>query len=411
MAEIFLSYRRQDSASATGRLADRLEEHFGPARVFRDHDSIVVGDDFAAAIRRAIEASTVVLVIIGPDWLRATLPDGRRRLDDPDDWVRLEVEAAFDANLAVVPVLVEGARMPLEAELPATLGALARCQALELSDTRWRYDSDRLIRSLQTRFAIEASRPLPLNPLDPVGTRHWGGWPARLAIDLLDLGTHPTRLIARRRTGHAIDHLRAFAFLLGALLFGNLMLLFGLDVHPSPSEIGGRLGGLITWLVVGELFGLVLVTLLAIPLTLGWRLTGRRIEFGQVTVIAAYLYGGAWCGFCVGAMVLGGGLQWVDPGAADQLVALLAGTAADAPADVAARMAAAQAKVQATLRGPAAVALVVALLAWIVTAVWAVVAWGSFRLAFGANRLQAAAATLLWLLMLGALVALCAAVI
>jgi hypothetical protein len=409
MAEIFLSYRRQDSASATGRLADRLEEHFGPARVFRDHESIVVGDDFAAAIRRAIEASTVVLVIIGPDWHRVTLTSGLRRLDDPSDWVRLEIEAAFDADVAVVPVLVEGAVMPVAAQLPASLEALSRCQAIELSETRWRYDSERLIQSLQSRFAIEASRPLPLNALAPHGQHHWGGAAARLAVDLLDLGTHPTRMIARRRTGHVIDHLRAFFFLLAALLVGNLMLLFGLNVHPGPSSVGGAFGGMIGWLVAGELFGLVLVTLLAIPLTLAWRLVGRRIEFGQVTVIAAYLYGGVWCGFCMGALILGGGLQWVDAGMADRLVALLGGTAPGAPAEIAARFAVAQDQVQQALRGPAAATLVVALLAWLITAVWAVIAWGSYRLGFGAGRLQAAAATLAWLLMLGGLLWVCIA--
>jgi hypothetical protein len=79
MAEIFLSYRRQDSQSATGRLADRLEEHFGAERVFRDHESIVAGEDFVEAIRRAIEASTVVLVVIGPRWLEARAASGARR--------------------------------------------------------------------------------------------------------------------------------------------------------------------------------------------------------------------------------------------------------------------------------------------------------------------------------------------
>lgn len=407
MAEIFLSYRRQDSASATGRLADRLEEHFGAARVFRDHASIVAGDDFAAAIRRAIEASTVVLVIIGPDWVRAALPSGLRRLDDPSDWVRLEIEFAFDANLAVVPVLIEGATMPPAEQLPDSIAALARCQAVELSETRWRYDTDRLIQSLQTRFAIEASRPLPLGALDPTGNRTWGGSAARLAIDLLDLATHPTRLIARRRTGHAIDHIRAFLFLLACLLAGNLMLLLGLNVHPSPSSVGGTIGGILGWLLSGELFGLVLITLLAVPLTLAWRLAGRRVEFGQITVIAAYLYGGAWFGFCGGAWILGYGLQIVDAALADRVVALLAGSAPGAQPTLAARVAAAQVQVQDALRGPAAAMLVVALLTWSVTAVWSVVAWGSFRLAFGAGRLQATAATLLWLLMLIALIGLC----
>ncbi|MGZ5724850.1 MAG: toll/interleukin-1 receptor domain-containing protein [Caldimonas sp.] len=112
MAEIFLSYRRQDSQSAAGRLADRLTEHFSPARVFRDHDSIAAGDDFVESIRRSVESSTVLLVVLGPRWLGASDASGRRRLDDAGDFVRLEIELALAAGVAVVPVLVEDAAMP-----------------------------------------------------------------------------------------------------------------------------------------------------------------------------------------------------------------------------------------------------------------------------------------------------------
>jgi hypothetical protein len=397
MAEIFLSYRRQDSASATGRLADRLEEHFGPARVFRDHDSIVAGDDFAAAIRRAIEASTVLLVVIGPDWVDATLPGGLRRLDDPADWVRLEIEFAFAANLPVLPVLVEGARMPTAEQLPDSLAALARCQALELSDTRWRYDAERLIETLQARFAIEALGALP------GGRTHGGtlGAAARLALDLLDLAMHPTRLIARRQTGRAIDHIRAFLFLVGALLVGSLALLIGLNVHPSPSAIGGPLGGVAAWLLSGELIGLILVTLLAAPLFVAWRAVGRRIEFRQVTLIGAYLYGGTWLGFCGGALILGFGFQLVDATLFDRAVALLAGSGAPLTA---ARVAQASDLIAAALRGPAAALLPFALLTWVLTFVWVIVAWGAFRQAYGASRVQAALATAAWLALLTILV-------
>ena len=401
MAEIFLSYRRADSASATGRIADRLEEHFGPARVFRDHASIAAGDDFAAAIQRAIEASTVVLVVIGPDWIGATLPSGQRRLDDPGDWVRLEIEFAFAANLPIVPVLVESAAMPLESQLPASIAALARSQAIELSETRWRYDAERLTQALTTRFAIEADQPLA-----PEAGGGWLGGAARWGIDVVDLATHPTRLIARRQTGRAIDHIRAFLFLLGSLLAGNLMLLVGLNVHPSPSSIGGAVGGVFAWLLSGELLGLILVTLLAVPLTLGWRLVGQRIEFRQVTLIGAYVYSGAWFGLCGGALILGYGLQMTDAGVIDRAVAHLLG-ASGVSTPLAERTLAAQAELQAAMHGPAVAAWVVALLTWLVTAVWAGVAWGSFRRTFGAGRWQAAGATAIWAALIGALIAAC----
>src|SRR6478736_569986 len=144
MAEIFLSYRRDDSTSATGRLADSLEAHFGDDRVFRDRE-IAAGDDFVAAIRRSVESATVVLVVVGRRWLDASDAAGRRRLDDPGDFVRLEIELALAARAAVVPVLVEAATMPSAADLPPSLVDFSRCQAVELSDRRWRYDVDRLI--------------------------------------------------------------------------------------------------------------------------------------------------------------------------------------------------------------------------------------------------------------------------
>jgi hypothetical protein len=294
--------------------------------------------------------------------------------------------------------------MPVVAKLPDSLEALARCQAVELSETRWRYDADQLIQTLQGRFAIEAERPVPG---DAEGQTAWVGSAARLALDLLDLATHPTRLIARRQTGQAFDHIRAFVFLLVCLLVGNLMLLIGLNLHPSPSSVGGSIGGILGWLLSGELLGLVLITLLAVPLTLGWRLAGRRVEFRQITLIGAYVYGGMWLGLCGGALIVGYGLQVVDATVFDRVVALLAGAAPGAPAASTERWTQAEATLQGVLHGPAAAMLVVALLTWLVTAVWAVVAWGAFRNAFGAGRLQTAGATLLWLAMLGALVWLC----
>ena len=398
MPDIFLSYRRQDSQSATGRPADRLEEHFGPARVFHDHELIVAGEDFADEIRRAINASTVVLAVIGPHWLTAAVRPGARRLDDPGDFVRLEIESALAAGIPVVPVLIEGAAMPGSAALPASLAGFSRCQAVELSQTRWRFDTGQLIQALQSRFAIESEQP----PLDnTAGQAALFGTASRIAIDLLDLGTHPTRLIARRQTGRAFDHLRAFSFLLVCLLVGNAALLVGLNVHPS-----GGFVGLLSWLVLGELFGLVVITLLMIPLTLAWRLLGTRVEFRQITLIMAYVYGGAWLGFCCGAMMLGTGIQFVDPTAFDRTITILQGTGGAAGLPVPApeeRVMQAQALLSGALSGPAAAMLVVALMIWLGGAVWVIVAWGSFRQAFGVGHFKAAATTCLWLVMVGAL--------
>jgi hypothetical protein len=142
---IFISYRRGDTAGHAGRLSDGLSARFGPESVFMDLDAIAPGTDFEAKIRDEVSACDVVLVLIGDQWSTVSSQDGRRRIDDPGDYVRQEVAAALARDgLTVVPVLVEGARMPGPAELPDDLKRLARINAIELSDQRWRFDIGRL---------------------------------------------------------------------------------------------------------------------------------------------------------------------------------------------------------------------------------------------------------------------------
>jgi TIR domain len=130
---IFISYRRGETAYAAGWLYDRLADHYGGGQVFKDVDSIELVDDFVEVINGAVGSCDVLLALIGEDWLSITDADGRRRLDDPHDFVRLEIEAALARNVRVIPILVDGARMPTDEELPDSLDRLARRQALELS--------------------------------------------------------------------------------------------------------------------------------------------------------------------------------------------------------------------------------------------------------------------------------------
>ncbi len=109
---IFISYRREETAYPAGWLFDRLVEHFGQGQVFKDVDSIQLGDDFVEVITAAVAGCDVLLALIGDQWLTITGEDGRRRLEDPSDFVRLEIEAALARNIRVIPVLVDGARMP-----------------------------------------------------------------------------------------------------------------------------------------------------------------------------------------------------------------------------------------------------------------------------------------------------------
>ena len=134
----FVSYRREDAAGFAGRLCDSLERLLPDEPIFRDVDGLSPGQDFVAAIDARLRQCRVCLAVIGRDWLNARDAEGRRRLDQPDDFVRLELMAALARpEVLVVPVLVEGASMPAAEALPQEIRALARRQAVALRDDTW----------------------------------------------------------------------------------------------------------------------------------------------------------------------------------------------------------------------------------------------------------------------------------
>jgi hypothetical protein len=146
---VFINYRREDSSGYAGRLRDDLAEAFGKDNIFMDIDTIPAGADFGRVVEDRISSSDVVLALIGKHWLGATDTHGRRRLDKPEDWVRLELESALDrADVRVIPTLVGGADPPSSDDLPAGLEGLARRHAFELSDARWRHDVEHLVHEL-----------------------------------------------------------------------------------------------------------------------------------------------------------------------------------------------------------------------------------------------------------------------
>ena len=153
---VFLSYRRDDTPGYAGRVYDSLVERFGEQNVFMDIDTIRPGDEFAKAIAGALDDCSVFLALIGPTWLQSSDAAGRRRLDDPRDFVRLEIEAALRRSVLVVPVVVRGATMPPEDRLPDGLAPLAGRQAFELSDQRWRRDMAELLDQIDR--AVRAAR-------------------------------------------------------------------------------------------------------------------------------------------------------------------------------------------------------------------------------------------------------------
>lgn len=146
---IFISYRRDETPATAGRLYDRLTARFGTDNVFMDVDSIRPGFDFADAIETAVGSCDVVLAVMGLGWLTASDDGGRRKLDDPDDFVVLEIKAGLDRDIPVIPILVGGAAPPRRQDLPPPLGALARRQVLRLDHDSFDPDVGRLLAALQ----------------------------------------------------------------------------------------------------------------------------------------------------------------------------------------------------------------------------------------------------------------------
>lgn len=159
---VFISYRREDSAGYAGRLFDRLVHALGRDRVFRDVDTLRPGDDFIAAIREKISASRFLFVLIGPHWLTATDQQGRNRLEDPNDLVRLEIEMALERKISVIPILLPGAAMPDRKQLPESLAPLAQYNAFEIREPHFDQDVAKLISEAK---ANNRRRLLPSKPI------------------------------------------------------------------------------------------------------------------------------------------------------------------------------------------------------------------------------------------------------
>ncbi len=147
---IFISYRERDSAGETGRLVDALKQFFYEDQIFMDIDKIEPGVDFTEIISKSLDSCDVMLAVIGNEWVGKNPDTGALRIKDDNDWVRLEIATALKRNIRVVPILVDGASLPSSIDLPDDLQALVRRQAYELSNKRWRYDTENLAAFLET---------------------------------------------------------------------------------------------------------------------------------------------------------------------------------------------------------------------------------------------------------------------
>jgi hypothetical protein len=146
---IFISYRRNDSADVVGRIYDKLMNQFGKENVFKDVDSIPLGIDFREYLDKSVSNCNIFLAIIGTRWLEVKSSDGKRRIDDSGDFVRIEIESALQRNIPVIPVLVQNATVPTATELPLAIRQLAYRNGISVrSDPDFHNDMDRLIRGI-----------------------------------------------------------------------------------------------------------------------------------------------------------------------------------------------------------------------------------------------------------------------
>lgn len=160
MSRIFINYRRQDTEGYVGRLYDHLAQHFDRDDVFMDVDNIKPGADFVQTLEDAVNTCDVFIAMIGPHWLGITDDAGQRRLDQWNDFVRIEIASALKYGKFVIPVLVGQARMPNPDDLPEDIRALSRRNAIELSHQRFQYDVNKLIHIIKEALpANESIKP------------------------------------------------------------------------------------------------------------------------------------------------------------------------------------------------------------------------------------------------------------
>jgi TIR domain-containing protein len=246
MAGVFISYRRDDSAEPARRIFDALAARLGTDRVFIDAVTLEPGQDFAAAIQEKIGFCDAVVAVIGPRWLTCTGPDGRRRLDQPDDWVRLEIASALSQDVKVIPALVDGADLPDARQLPPALKDLTHHQAIDLRRDQFARDLERLEQALAPSagaqnpvalwLALLTRRHRALDPLDL--SRPAMLWRAFAFMGLMMLVAEALRLPVNARAGLPYWNV---AYLAGDVIANCVeWLLVGVALHLGMRFFGGR---------------------------------------------------------------------------------------------------------------------------------------------------------------------------
>ena len=176
-AKVFISYRRADSAGYSGRVMDRLDRELGRDLVFMDVDAIPLGTNFSKVLHEEVAKCGVLLAMIGPNWVDARDEHGNRRLDNPNDFVRIEIAAALQRSIPVIPLLLDGARIPKADELPEDLKELSLRNGMEIRHASFQDDLNRLLRGLKEEgvYLTDGDTKTHAAPSDLKGTGGlWG---------------------------------------------------------------------------------------------------------------------------------------------------------------------------------------------------------------------------------------------
>jgi hypothetical protein len=305
-AQIFVSYRRADSAGWAGRLHDDLERLFGPGRVFRDV-GIAPGVDFRQHIEDVLDRCDTIIAVIGPRWASAASADGRRRLDDPRDLVRREIARALQRpDVHVIPVLVDGAAMPTAEELPHDLQALRARNAIELTDSRWDYDVHRLYRDLLERFG-ETPRDREPTPRLPAaaGTMAAAGAVAALLAGVLTEPLSSARAevaidrdaalvdrlspAAERLSYYAVERGLVWAAVLASALVAGSVVLRRSD--PRSAVVAPLILGLAAGAIAGAVGAAVYIALKDLPAGTPWEWLIQAVQVGVIGGLAGGAFG------------------------------------------------------------------------------------------------------------------------
>jgi hypothetical protein len=373
-----VSYRRTDSAGTAGRLSDSLSRHFGAGQVFRDVDSIEAGEDFEQAIGAALRAAPAVLVVIGPRWLEASPKGGPRRIDDPLDYVRREIEMALAASTLVIPVLVDGARLPAAEDLPASIRDLTKRNAAELTDPRWKEDARGLIRRLEETGKVAHRRHVARTALRSFGETGAMAL-ARFVPNLLLLLRAPRRFLARRPHGQGPDVASAFVFFTLTVLLALTVLL----VAYIPR------GSAVRFVAAGLAVGLVATAALSVPLWVGWRLAGARRHYPRLVAILLHQMAVAHLAALLAASSV---IVALDIGSLNVVGEMMDEALSSGQSAEAALRGIDRRLEPLLMQGAVRVGLVLAVLLLLGGAVWLVRSWGAYRDAFGLGRWRSLAA-------------------